>query len=1504
MKHYLDDYVVDLLHIKDAKYNKLIDLGAADVSKTYYLSREGNDNFSEYMLLNIEEQIGHIARMVLANSSMSKMESLVGRGLSHLSWKNGNGKQDAAALDKFIRETYKNISFKGINPLFLSVGALRWQVQVSQNEFREVLSPLLIFPIKLIRSASSTPVAIEFVDDDIYFNPCLYQKMLQTLPSDTAARFPHPNGEGATFEEPVDLEKLGDGNVYFASVERYVRECRGEEKKITFEFLKDVVAISEYEHSDLCMYYDYLRNREQIRQHHLVRSVFDPNYQPEETKPKDLSTYPYFVLPHDSVQEDMILRTLQGESMVIKGPPGTGKTITIANMIAALMAEQKNVLFVSTKISALSEVYHKLPEELRKFVLLLEYESEAQAANIDPAIIKKNLNDLIDSAKNADISDRIYTNRNAARSEQNSAISELERYYKLTFDATPIFGASYYDALVKLASLPELTPVEFVQPQRLLLLSAEQLYELLEDVRDASAEFEILSESNKTLVIKNPWYGVDESVSLSQAKAYYEKIGAQANVVKELLEDDLGSDAARFANSYRLLDMAWAREQKNCHFDIPALQKIDFKQGDYDALCQSINAFFEASAQCPKEWVDRIGSIALDELDSKFKSIPNLMLCGELRVDEIKTLHLHKDIFTDARGTVLKKEDIETLEQLSLQIRMLIKERDERLQGVWEIFRETEAEPDLKKLHDAVPVLKKYSENQATAPNAIDFKAKATIKNLLPMCYLADTSFAEIVTAVERYATVEETNESLANAKRSVAHIYKKELSDTELKNVMDAIVYGSLIGSNPSTILKLISSSAPTIDEFATVANCQKTDTVAEIKQKYAALTCYRNLASLVAKYTDCVEIPSDPSNALASAKTLAAWFGISHAREESANEAPAMMEILQKLSHETADEIERLLGSLCLFGKEFFNSYYTEAPELLTLTDAAYFSARCGDLSFANAAMRYQKFLSRHSDLLPLNEFFHPFECGKTVRESDIGFDTYFEYTLYTLATRKYRALLQEKQYTVGRAIASNYEKISRTAEQIEKLNCKIIEKKLLSYIRPDDKAYRFLNHERGANSSVRRMFVENADALLKLKKCMIMSPSTASVLLRHPDYANFDIVIIDEASQMESVTLLPVLFRAKQCVIVGDEWQMPPIKHFESKIDSLQYREDEDLPETSALSLALKNAAFHTSTLICHYRSRTESLIKFSQESFYPNMRTFPSPIPKHNGLGFSCIYLPKGECVNGVNEVEAKQTVACIRRHFERYYDVADNRLTRSFGVVTFGLPQLNRIKTLIKQDSEFAKRWHHNAERTNVDDPFFYCTVETVQGQQTTDLYLSMTYTGHSSLSQTELGSQIFNVAVSRATDSVTVIHSVASQNTKPDYVRRYLEVAEYFAEDGHSPFVCGKPDNHFVALLQNYIIEKYGIEAERVLCDYGATEGSIRIPLVILSPDRESAQLGIFFEVPSGQYNYVDYHVRYYNILSQMRAWNLHRVFVHDWFENAAAEKQMLDDVIRRYVSL
>ncbi|MCH8895042.1 MAG: hypothetical protein IH927_02150 [Proteobacteria bacterium] len=51
-----------------------------------------------------------------------------------------------------------------------------------------------------------------------------------------------------------------------------------------------------------------------------------------------------------------------GNNLVIHGPPGTGKSQTIANMIATFMAEGKSVLFVSEKTAALDVVKDRLDE--------------------------------------------------------------------------------------------------------------------------------------------------------------------------------------------------------------------------------------------------------------------------------------------------------------------------------------------------------------------------------------------------------------------------------------------------------------------------------------------------------------------------------------------------------------------------------------------------------------------------------------------------------------------------------------------------------------------------------------------------------------------------------------------------------------------------------------------------------------------------------------------------------------------------------------------------------------------------------------------------------------------------------------------------------------------------------------------------------------------------------------------------------------------------------------
>ena len=62
----------------------------------------------------------------------------------------------------------------------------------------------------------------------------------------------------------------------------------------------------------------------------------------------------------DSSQHSAVIDVLSGKNVVINGPPGTGKSQTITNIIAAAITQGKKVLFVSEKLAALEVVRHRL----------------------------------------------------------------------------------------------------------------------------------------------------------------------------------------------------------------------------------------------------------------------------------------------------------------------------------------------------------------------------------------------------------------------------------------------------------------------------------------------------------------------------------------------------------------------------------------------------------------------------------------------------------------------------------------------------------------------------------------------------------------------------------------------------------------------------------------------------------------------------------------------------------------------------------------------------------------------------------------------------------------------------------------------------------------------------------------------------------------------------------------------------------------------------------------
>lgn len=121
------------------------------------------------------------------------------------------------------------------------------------------------------------------------------------------------------------------------------------------------------------MYQDLQQNEEQILAHPLVRAAalgpdaglpddlvgFDPP-DPDRIDEVQLPEKTPLVLDADASQRQCIAAVLDNRSFVMSGPPGTGKSQTITNMIAALMHAGRSVLFVSEKAAALDVVRNRL----------------------------------------------------------------------------------------------------------------------------------------------------------------------------------------------------------------------------------------------------------------------------------------------------------------------------------------------------------------------------------------------------------------------------------------------------------------------------------------------------------------------------------------------------------------------------------------------------------------------------------------------------------------------------------------------------------------------------------------------------------------------------------------------------------------------------------------------------------------------------------------------------------------------------------------------------------------------------------------------------------------------------------------------------------------------------------------------------------------------------------------------------------------------------------------
>jgi superfamily I DNA and/or RNA helicase len=200
----------------------------------------------------------------------------------------------------------------------------------------------------------------------------------------------------------------------------------------------------------------------------------------------------------------------------------------------------------------------------------------------------------------------------------------------------------------------------------------------------------------------------------------------------------------------------------------------------------------------------------------------------------------------------------------------------------------------------------------------------------------------------------------------------------------------------------------------------------------------------------------------------------------------------------------------------------------------------------------------------------------------------------------------------------------------------------------------------------------------ALTTLTPCVMMSPMSIAQYLP-ADSKAFDLVIFDEASQIPVWDAIGAIARAKQAVIVGDPKQLPPTSFFnrreEDDIDG-----DVEIEDLESILDECIGANIPKKDLRWHYRSRSESLIAFSNHRYYGGgLITFPSPVTEDVAVSYH--HVPDGVYEKGgarINQTEARAIVEDILARLQ----TPDFRET--IGVVTFNTEQQALIEDLLEE----------------------------------------------------------------------------------------------------------------------------------------------------------------------------------------------------------------------------
>lgn len=246
---------------------------------------------------------------------------------NHIVFYKHNGSVNSI-LKNLKKKAQEAIDEKGINILYIAFGMINYN-----DNKGKYLAPLLLVPVSII--SDSKKFKISLYEEEAILNPNMRYKLM--------------------IEEKVKLRDIEPDE----KISSYINYVTNQIIDLGYDVLNEGY-LSLFSFTKINMYLDMMENESKVLSSPLVKGILNDGNIKLEAPSIIPTSDAMIVVDADHTQLEAIEAIRRGESIVLEGPPGTGKSQTITNIISSAIYDGKKVLFVSEKMAALNVVYEKL----------------------------------------------------------------------------------------------------------------------------------------------------------------------------------------------------------------------------------------------------------------------------------------------------------------------------------------------------------------------------------------------------------------------------------------------------------------------------------------------------------------------------------------------------------------------------------------------------------------------------------------------------------------------------------------------------------------------------------------------------------------------------------------------------------------------------------------------------------------------------------------------------------------------------------------------------------------------------------------------------------------------------------------------------------------------------------------------------------------------------------------------------------------------------------------